>query len=272
MPIALKTRRKASGRSQAAVNAAMAPLLEPAMARSLPSLREPDRPAVRRGLRLHLGEELVQQEPGVVVAEAVVLVAAVEAIERLVGGRLHAPVHDEHADDDRHLPLVDELVEDGGRVELDAVLVDVHAGRLGRVVLLRHVDPVVAHRAGEDLAPVEGVLRDLPLRHVVRADREGRRDRQGDQRSSDKARGRRMGGILESVDSIPGGIECVRLPAAPEDQSPSVSQPLRYSRRTNRFASRTLVTFRSPASHSRVVSGNRVARHPSRTDSVSGPE
>ena len=37
VPIELKTRRKESGRSQAAVNAAIAPLLAPAMQRSLPS-------------------------------------------------------------------------------------------------------------------------------------------------------------------------------------------------------------------------------------------
>src|SRR5207302_130834 len=57
-----------------------------------------------------------------------------------------------------------QLVEDGRRVELDAVLVDVDAGRLRRVVLLGHVDPVIADRAGEDLAPVEGVAEDLTLR------------------------------------------------------------------------------------------------------------
>jgi hypothetical protein len=38
VPIALNTRRKESGRSQAAVNAQIAPLLLPAMQRSLPSL------------------------------------------------------------------------------------------------------------------------------------------------------------------------------------------------------------------------------------------
>jgi hypothetical protein len=38
VPMALKTRRKASGRRQAAVNAQLAPLLFPAMARSLPSV------------------------------------------------------------------------------------------------------------------------------------------------------------------------------------------------------------------------------------------
>ena len=70
-------------------------------------------------------------------------------------------MHDEDADRDRHLLLRDQLVEDRRGVVLDAVLVDVHAGRLGGVVLLRHVDPVVADRAGEDLALVEGVLGDF---------------------------------------------------------------------------------------------------------------
>ena len=164
--MALKTRRKASGRSQAAVNAQIAPLLDAADARSLPSFDSRiGRPSLGR-LLLDLGQQFVEQEPGVVVAEAVVLVAAVEAVERLVGRRLHAAVHDEHADRDRHLLLGDQLVEDGRGVELDAVLVDVHAGRLRRVVLLGHVDPVVADRAGEDLALVEVYLVTSPLGQV----------------------------------------------------------------------------------------------------------
>jgi hypothetical protein len=54
--------------------------------------------------------------------------------------------------------------------------------------------------------------------------------------------------------------------------SPSTSQPLRRWRRTNWFASATLVTFSSAASHSSIFIGKRVARQPSSTDSVSGPE
>ena len=83
MPIALKTRRKASGRSQAAVNAQIAPLLAPPMARSLPSLRKLDRPAVGGRLLLDFGQQFLEQEPGVIVAQAVVFVAAVEAVQRL---------------------------------------------------------------------------------------------------------------------------------------------------------------------------------------------
>ena len=82
--MALKTRRNASGRSHAAVNAQIAPLLRPADARSLPSLeRRIGRPSLAVFV-LDLRQQLFEQEPGVVVAEAVVLVAAVEAVERLV--------------------------------------------------------------------------------------------------------------------------------------------------------------------------------------------
>src|SRR5262249_37300354 len=54
---------------------------------------------------------------------------------------------------------------DGGRIELHVVLVHVNARRMRGVVLLRDVDPVVARGAGEDLALIEGILRDLALRH-----------------------------------------------------------------------------------------------------------
>ena len=118
-------------------------------------VRQPDRPAVRGLLRLDLGQDLLEQEPDVVVAQAVVLVAAVEPVQRLGRRRLDPPGRDEHADDDGHLLLVDQLIEDLRRLVLDAVLVDVQAGRLLRVVLLGDVDPVVAHRAREDLALVE---------------------------------------------------------------------------------------------------------------------
>ena len=94
----LKTRRKASGRSQAAVKAQIGAAAGAADAAVVAVVREPDRPAVGGRLLLDLGQQFVEQEAGVVVAEAVVLVAAVEAIERLVGRRLHAAGHDEHAD------------------------------------------------------------------------------------------------------------------------------------------------------------------------------
>ena len=68
--------------------------------------------------------------------------------------------------------LVDQIVEDDRRAEL-ALLVDVgvavlkhhHAGRRLSAVLRRHIDPIIAVRAGEDFA-VPGVLGDFALRHV----------------------------------------------------------------------------------------------------------
>ena len=76
--MALKTRRKASGRCQAAANAAIAPLLLPAMRAVVRIGRQ--RQAV--GLR-DVRQQLVEQEPRVVAAHRVVLVAAVDAIERV---------------------------------------------------------------------------------------------------------------------------------------------------------------------------------------------
>ena len=126
--------------------------------------REPDRPPVGGLLRLDLGQELLEQEPGVVVAQPVVLVAAIEPVHRLAVGALTRPGVTKTPMVTGISFLCDQLVEDLGRLVLHAVLADEQAGRLGRVILLGHVDPVVAHRAGEDLALVERVLGDLALR------------------------------------------------------------------------------------------------------------
>src|SRR5262249_48773235 len=90
-------------------------------------LRESDRPAVGGVLLLDLGEQLVDEEPRVVVAEAVVLVAAVEAVEGLVGRGLYPPWCDEDANCHRHGAAGDEAIEYLGRLELDAILIDVQA-------------------------------------------------------------------------------------------------------------------------------------------------
>ena len=59
----------------------------------------------RQAVRLRdVGQHLVDQEARVVVAHRVVLEAAVHAIERVGGGRLHPAVHHEHADHRRHRP------------------------------------------------------------------------------------------------------------------------------------------------------------------------
>ena len=90
MPTLVKTRRKASGRSQAAVQAQMPPLLAPAMARSLALV-------VRRDLvgLLDVGKDFVEEEPCVGVAESVVFVTAVEAVQRIGGVRGDASRRDE---------------------------------------------------------------------------------------------------------------------------------------------------------------------------------
>src|SRR5262249_34963790 len=97
-------------------------------------VRQANRPAIRRGLLFYFGQQLIQQEADVIVTEAVVLEAAVEAVQGLGRRRLDAPVHYEDANDDRHLLLVDEIIEDRRGIELDAVLVHPEAGRAGGVV------------------------------------------------------------------------------------------------------------------------------------------
>src|SRR5690606_37040758 len=86
---------------------------------------------------------------------------------------------DEDADSYRHFFLVDEIVEDDRRPVIAigsgvsfAILKDHHAGGLARIVLRGHVNPVVAHRALEDLAcpgprPDESAPGHTVLRHRV---------------------------------------------------------------------------------------------------------
>ena len=81
------------------MNAQIAPLLAPPMAAVVAVVRQLDRPAVRAVFCLDLGQQFFEQEPGVVVAQAVVFVAAVEAVEGLVvAAALTAPGRDEDAD------------------------------------------------------------------------------------------------------------------------------------------------------------------------------
>ena len=148
----LNTRRKASGRFQAAANAAMAPELAPPMRAQIGVGGEVV------GLA-DLGEDLVEQEPRVAVAHIVVLDAAVEARQRAFARRRHDAGVDEDADGDRHVAFVNQVVEDDRHAPV-AAFADVALRRPGtpsrrrlrRVVLLRHVDPVVARRAGIDRA------------------------------------------------------------------------------------------------------------------------
>jgi hypothetical protein len=63
----------------------------------LPSVERRIARAIVGLLPFDLGQQLFEQEAGVVVAEAVVLVAAVEAIEGLIAEGFHAAMHHEHA-------------------------------------------------------------------------------------------------------------------------------------------------------------------------------
>ena len=117
--------------------------------------RQHDRAAVRAGLRGDVGEQLVEEKPGVVAAHRVVFAAAVEPVEAGAAGRRHPAGADENADRHRHPAFVDQPVEDGRRVELDAVLVDVHAGGRLAVVLRGNVDRILPNGARIDRALLE---------------------------------------------------------------------------------------------------------------------
>ena len=113
-------------------------------------VRELDRSAVGGRLLLDLGQEFVEEEPGVGVAEPVVFVAPVESVQGSRGRRLDLAGPHEDPDEDRDFFALNQAVEDLGGLVLDAILVDVDAGGLGGIVLLGDVDPVVAGRPGED--------------------------------------------------------------------------------------------------------------------------
>ena len=124
---------------------------------------ETDRAPVAGFLFFHLGQQFFENETHIIVAETVILIAAIVAVERRGGivGR-HAAMHDEDSDEHRDFLFRDEIVKHHRRLPLDAVLVHMHAGRLVGRVLRGHIDPVVAHRAGEDLA-----VRELEFQHFA---------------------------------------------------------------------------------------------------------
>ena len=136
-------------------------------------MREVDGTPVRGGSHLHLGQQLVEEEAGVGVPEAVVLEAPVVAVERGRGiVRVHDARRNEYADDHRQLAPGDQVVQDDRRVPLHAVLVHEDAGRLRGNVLARDVDGDLAPGARENprVGELEGdqvALRDAGLRHRV---------------------------------------------------------------------------------------------------------
>src|ERR1051326_3325029 len=101
-----------------------------------------------------LGQDLLQQKSRIAVAESVVFKTAVIA-ERLpimwIGQDAGT---DEHSDGHRHFSLGYQIVEDNGDPPITlflyhsgAVLKHHDTGRLARLVLSRHIDPVIADRA-----------------------------------------------------------------------------------------------------------------------------
>ena len=129
--------------------------------------RKSDRATVGRFPRFDRGQHFFENKPRVSVAEAIVFVASIEAIQRVRRiRRFHDARSHKHADQYRDFPAGDEVVEDGRRVPLHAVLVHVHAGGLGAVVLARHVDRDFPRGAGKNLGARMLKLDELALRHA----------------------------------------------------------------------------------------------------------
>ncbi len=121
----------------------------------------------------HFGQDLIDEEARVAIAQGVVFEAAVEARLPVRGGRRQHAGIDENADGGRHFALVDQIVEDDVRApaafvgdEAATILKHHEWRRTARPVLRRDVDPVVADRAGEDFARGPDVFRDLTFRHA----------------------------------------------------------------------------------------------------------
>ena len=119
-----------------------------------------------------LGNQFLQQEARITVAEGIVFEDALEAVLRgVVDGGQHAGI-DEDADQRRQVSTGDEVVEDHGDaravVERSAAIQEDHEGRrLGGVVLGRNVNGVIVRRAGIELAGFELEAGDGALRNAV---------------------------------------------------------------------------------------------------------
>src|SRR5262249_20911650 len=129
-----------------------------------------------------LGQDLLEQEPRVLIAQFVILEAAIA--RRFTAGlcrRDFARV-DEDANRDWHLSLVNQIVEDDRYSKL-TILVDVvltvledhDVGRLVGRVLSRHIEPVLTLSPRENLArPLvigNGSFGDILLSRAVGAER-----------------------------------------------------------------------------------------------------
>ena len=114
------------------MNAQMAPLLEPPIARSLPFFdSRMGRPsAVFFGF--YLRQQFFQQEAGVIVAQAIVFIAAVKAVKRVLVQGGDSARRDENANGHRHFTTSDQLIKNRRRIKLDVVLIDINARRLSQ--------------------------------------------------------------------------------------------------------------------------------------------
>ena len=76
-------------------------------------------------------------------------------------------MHDKNANCDRDFATGDQFVKNSGGVVLNAILADKYAGRLGWVVLLGDVNPVIAISAWKDLGIFEAVFGDFAFRYSL---------------------------------------------------------------------------------------------------------
>src|SRR5204863_5716484 len=117
-------------------------------------------------------QDFFLQKAGVLIGERVVFEAAVTArFLALLIGRKSSRI-DEDADRHGHIFFVNEIVKDDRHAKIallvhisPSVLKDHDTSGLLRIVLSRHIDPIIANRAFENLAsPL--VLADLALRDI----------------------------------------------------------------------------------------------------------
>jgi hypothetical protein len=106
----------------------------------------------------NLRQNLFQQKSGVAVVRGVVLEGAIKTRLRHLTGRRDDSRIDHNGNRNRHLALMNQIVEDDRHAQLPvpvlkpaAVLKDHHTGGFRGIVLLRHIDPIVPLCAGKYL-------------------------------------------------------------------------------------------------------------------------
>ena len=118
----------------------------------------------------HLGKNFVEQKTRIAVAQIIIFEASIGLIRLARGERFqHAGVNHD-GDGHRHVVLGNEVVKHYRDTQLaviqrtPTILEEHHTGRLVRHILGRHINPVIAHRAGINPAG-PGVFRDGALGH-----------------------------------------------------------------------------------------------------------